>query len=169
MRKLVSTKKFDKAYLRYLRLFPQSRPFLEATLRKLEKDIFLPELLSHKLSGKLEGTYGCSCGYDCRIIYSIRKNKTTGVESIILHNIGTHDQVYFPPTSSLLLLNPYHSGNLRNLYPSRQTFHRIRCSSPVPVKTSSTSLSCSSRLHTRGSLPSRYHPSSPCVPQSWHW
>ncbi|MFZ4557119.1 MAG: type II toxin-antitoxin system YafQ family toxin [Pseudanabaena sp.] len=38
--------------------------------------------------GKLEGFQSCSCGYDCRIIFSI------DTEEIVLIDIGNHDEVY---------------------------------------------------------------------------
>ena len=34
------------------------------------------------------------CGYDCRIVFSIEIDEKTGCEVIILHDIGTHDEVY---------------------------------------------------------------------------
>ncbi len=37
----------------------------------MESDIFSPSLETNKLSGKLAGLFACSCGYDCRIIFSL--------------------------------------------------------------------------------------------------
>ncbi|WP_299516923.1 hypothetical protein [Mucilaginibacter sp.] len=50
-----------------------------------------PTLRTHKLSGKLAAYLACSCGYDCRIIFTIEKDN---VENILLLDIGTHDDVY---------------------------------------------------------------------------
>jgi mRNA interferase YafQ len=60
----------------------------------LEEDPFSTDLKSHKLSGNLYGLYACSCGYDCRIVFSIKKDIKNKTEFIILVDIGTHDEVY---------------------------------------------------------------------------
>ncbi len=56
--------------------------------------VFAPNLGTHKLGGNLKGLRACSCGYDCRIAFSIEKDKTTNEDSIILLDIGTHDEIY---------------------------------------------------------------------------
>jgi len=38
--------------------------------------------------------YACSCGYDCRIVFSVEKDKETDKEIIVLISIGTHNEVY---------------------------------------------------------------------------
>jgi mRNA interferase YafQ len=60
----------------------------------MKADIFEPSLSTHKLSGDMLGLRVCTCGYDCRIIFSIEKNKNTGEDNILLIDIGTHDEVY---------------------------------------------------------------------------
>lgn len=40
----------------------------------MEADVFDSSLGTHKLSGKLDGLQSCSCGYDCRIVFSIEQN-----------------------------------------------------------------------------------------------
>jgi mRNA interferase YafQ len=60
----------------------------------MQEDVFLPNLGTHQLGGNLKGLRACSCGYDCRIVFAIEKNKKTNEESLILMNIGTHDEVY---------------------------------------------------------------------------
>jgi mRNA-degrading endonuclease YafQ of YafQ-DinJ toxin-antitoxin module len=40
---------------------------------KLEQDVYDPALRTHKLGGKLAAYLACSCGYDCRIVFSIEK------------------------------------------------------------------------------------------------
>jgi mRNA interferase YafQ len=60
----------------------------------MSTDIFSPDLMTHRLKGDLEGLRSCSCGYDCRIIFSIGKNRETDEEEIVLLNIGKHDEVY---------------------------------------------------------------------------
>lgn len=58
----------------------------------MEADVFSPNLKAHKLSGKLYGLFACSCGYDCRIVFTIEKH--SGHEVILLIDIGTHSEVY---------------------------------------------------------------------------
>jgi mRNA interferase YafQ len=49
---------------------------------------------THKLSGSLEGINACSCGYDCRVLFSIDRDPETESEVIILLDVGNHDDVY---------------------------------------------------------------------------
>ena len=58
------------------------------------EDVFAPSLMSHRLKGEYDGLRACSCGYDCRIIFSIEKNEQTNEEEIVLLNVGSHDEVY---------------------------------------------------------------------------
>jgi len=92
MRELVLTPHFERAYRKFVRrnIYLQAR--IENTLQQMEFDVFATPLNTHKLSGELSDLYACSCGYDCRIVFSI-ENKTEK-ELIILLNIGTHDEVY---------------------------------------------------------------------------
>lgn len=60
----------------------------------MEADVFAPVLATHKLSGKLDSLQSCSCGYDCRIVFSIELDKETNTEVIVLLDIGTHNEVY---------------------------------------------------------------------------
>jgi mRNA-degrading endonuclease YafQ of YafQ-DinJ toxin-antitoxin module len=46
------------------------------------------------LSGALFGLWACSCGYDCRIIFSVEIAPESDEEVIVLLDIGTHDEVY---------------------------------------------------------------------------
>ena len=67
---------------------------IEDTLQQMEADVFAPNLAIHKLSGKLDGLQSCSCGYDCRIVFSIEQDTETDSEVIVLLDIGTHNEVY---------------------------------------------------------------------------
>jgi mRNA-degrading endonuclease YafQ of YafQ-DinJ toxin-antitoxin module len=60
----------------------------------MQEDVFATPLGTHKLSGRLEGLRACSCGYDCRIVFSIDKNPDGERVVIVLLDIGTHDEVY---------------------------------------------------------------------------
>jgi mRNA interferase YafQ len=93
-RKLVISKSFEKAYLKFVNKKPFLKYAISETLVNLEDDSFSTNLKTHKLSGKLLGVYACSCGYDCRIVFTIEKDKSTQQEYILLVDIGTHDDVY---------------------------------------------------------------------------
>ncbi|MEH1927848.1 MAG: type II toxin-antitoxin system mRNA interferase toxin, RelE/StbE family [Nostoc sp.] len=67
---------------------------IEDTLQEMEADVFAPALGTHKLSVKLDGLQSCSCGYDCRVVFSIELDAETNSEAIVLLDIGTHDEVY---------------------------------------------------------------------------
>ena len=60
----------------------------------MQLDVFAADLGTHKLEGKLVGLRACSCGYDCRIVFSIEKDEENEREVIILLDVGTHDEVY---------------------------------------------------------------------------
>jgi mRNA-degrading endonuclease YafQ of YafQ-DinJ toxin-antitoxin module len=92
--KLKSTAKFDKAYRKFVRRQPYLQKKIDEALHQMTIDLATPALQTHKLSGKLVGLSACSCGYDCRIVFSIQKQPSTGEEFIVLIDIGTHDEVY---------------------------------------------------------------------------
>ena len=93
-RNLLLSKSFLKSYKKFIAKNPLLKSPIEKALLKLEEDAFAPALKTHKLSGNLYGYFACSCGYDCRIIFSIEKiNKLKG-EFILLIDIGTHEEVY---------------------------------------------------------------------------
>ncbi len=94
MRELVLTAKFRRSYRKFARRDASLQKWIEDTLRQMETDVFVANLSTHKLSGELFGLWACSCGYDCRIVFSIEKDKESGQEMILLLDIGTHDEVY---------------------------------------------------------------------------
>ena len=94
MRNLVWSKTFLRAYRRLIKRRPDQREEIEKTLRLLLADPFAPSLETHKLKGKLSGTWACSAGYDLRIIFEFVKEKKDIEEDIFLIEIGTHDEVY---------------------------------------------------------------------------
>jgi len=94
MRDLVPTPKFKRAYRKFVRRDRSLQSRIEETLRQMNADVFAPSLSAHKLSGKLSGLWGCSCGYDRRIVFSIETDPETRKEVILLLDIGTHDEVY---------------------------------------------------------------------------
>jgi mRNA interferase YafQ len=94
MRSLVLTPKFERAFRKFVKRNAPLQRQIETILREMETDVFDPSLGTHKLGGKLDGLQSCSCGYDCRIIFSIEQDEATNSEVIVLFNIGTHDEVY---------------------------------------------------------------------------
>ncbi len=63
-------------------------------LRLLVANPFAPQLETHKLKGKLSGSWACSAGYDLRIVFDFVKAKNDSADDILLLAIGTHDEVY---------------------------------------------------------------------------
>lgn len=94
MRALVLTPKFQRAFRRFVRRNTALQQRIEDTLRQMEADVFVPSLGTHRLGGKLDGLQSCSCGYDCRIVFSIEQDSETNSDVIVLLDIGTHDEVY---------------------------------------------------------------------------
>ncbi|MDZ7962390.1 MAG: type II toxin-antitoxin system mRNA interferase toxin, RelE/StbE family [Aulosira sp. DedQUE10] len=94
MRLLVSTPKFQRAFRKFVKQNPDLQQRIEDTLQEMEADVFSPNLGTHKLSGKLEGFQSCSCGYHCRVVFSIEQDTDTNSEVIVLLDIETHDEVY---------------------------------------------------------------------------
>ena len=64
------------------------------SVRQMQTDVFASALGTHKLSGALSGLWACSCGYDCRVIFSLETEAEGRSEVILLLDIGTHDEVY---------------------------------------------------------------------------
>lgn len=94
MRCLVLTSKFKRAFRKFVKRNTDLQKRIEDTLQQMETDVFAPNLGTHKLSGKLDGFQSCSCGYDCRIVFSIEQDIESDDEVIVLLDIGTHDEVY---------------------------------------------------------------------------
>ncbi|WP_420641261.1 type II toxin-antitoxin system YafQ family toxin [Candidatus Leptofilum sp.] len=94
MRELVLTPKFKRAFRKFTRRNAKLQQQIEKTLIEMEADVFASSLSTHKLSGNLYGLWACSCGYDCRIVFSIESGESSEKEVIVLLDIGTHDEVY---------------------------------------------------------------------------
>jgi mRNA interferase YafQ len=94
-RKLVISKAFEKSYKKFTSNNQALKASISKSIHKMQLDADDPSLRTHKLSGKLAAHLACSCGYDCRIIFSIEKDLTSPEKEIILLlDIGTHDDVY---------------------------------------------------------------------------
>lgn len=94
MRELVLTPKFKRAFRRLVRKNPALQNPIQDALRRMAEDLDQPTLKTHHLSGKLAGSFACSCGYDCRIVFRKAKKPERSEEVLLLVNIGSHDEVY---------------------------------------------------------------------------
>ena len=94
MRKILWGKTFIKALRRTIKKHPTLNKDIEETLRVLVRDPFAPQLETHKLKGKLSGSWACTVGYDLRIVFDFVKSRKQKEDDILLFEIGTHDEVY---------------------------------------------------------------------------
>ena len=94
MRHLIWEKNFAKAVKRVIKKHPTLRNDIEETLTLLEQDAFAPSLETHKLKGKLAGSWACSVGYDLRIVFDFVKCEGQQEDDVRLLGIGPHDEVY---------------------------------------------------------------------------
>jgi addiction module RelE/StbE family toxin len=92
--KLIAGKSFTRAFKCLRKKNPQLQDRVLEVLELLENNPFAPSLKSHKLTGNLEGYWSCSVVHDCRIIFRFYQDQELGETSIILVDIGSHDQVY---------------------------------------------------------------------------
>ena len=77
-----------------MRKRPDLQKDITEGLRLLFEDPFALQLETHKLKGKLSGSWACSAGYDLRIVFDFVKTEKGGEDDIFLLAIGTHDEVY---------------------------------------------------------------------------
>lgn len=91
-RTLLPSPTFVRAARRLVRKKPWAAQDLHATLQLLSEDAFHPQLRTHKLKGKLEGSWACSAGYDVRVVFDFVNRE--GVEALLLITVGTHEEVY---------------------------------------------------------------------------
>lgn len=94
MRMLIWSNTFLRAFKRLMRKRPDLRKGVEGALRLLVQDPFDPQLETHKLKGKLSGSWACKVGYDLRIVFDFVKSENQKEDEIFLIEIGTHEEVY---------------------------------------------------------------------------
>jgi mRNA-degrading endonuclease YafQ of YafQ-DinJ toxin-antitoxin module len=75
MRTLIWGKTFLRAFNRTIKKHPTLKQDIEETLGFLTKDPFNLRLETHKLKGKLLGSWACSVGYDLRIVFDFVKGE----------------------------------------------------------------------------------------------
>jgi mRNA interferase YafQ len=88
MRTLLWTTTFKKSFKRLARQHPEMKNGVLIALGMLASDPFDPRLRTHKLKGRLQGSWACKAGYDLRIIFEFVE------EGILLLAVGTHEEVY---------------------------------------------------------------------------
>ena len=91
-RLLLRSGAFVRAARRAISKNPHAVRDIQDALEQLAQDAFHPQLRTHKLKGKLEGSLACSAGYDLRIVFKFVQHE--GSEVIVLETIGTHEEVY---------------------------------------------------------------------------
>ena len=94
MRTLVWSASFKRAFKQLARHRPQLTTKAELVLQQLSEDPFDPTLRTHKLKGKLGGSWACSVDYDTRILFDFVRDPNSNEEEILLLTVGTHDEVY---------------------------------------------------------------------------
>lgn len=94
MRKLVWGNAFTRSYKRWIRKRLDLNNDIAEALKLLVVNPFAPQLETHKLKGKLSGSWACSAGYDLRIVFDFVTAEKDKENDIILLAIGTHDEVY---------------------------------------------------------------------------
>lgn len=87
---LIETASFKRAARRFLRKHRDLVGKVYEILEQLREDPFEPSLRLHNLTGRLAGKQTVSVTYTYRIVLCV---EIVGRE-IVLHNIGTHDEVY---------------------------------------------------------------------------
>ena len=92
--KLAWTPKSLRSFKRLIRKSPNLRPQIERTLQSLTLDPFAPGLRTHKLKGDLSNVWSCSINYNYRILFEVVTDPASDEESILLINLGSHDEVY---------------------------------------------------------------------------
>jgi len=91
-RSLLPSAAFVRSSRRFIRKHPQLAGELQLLLELLTEDAFHPQLKTHKLKGKLSGSWACSGGYDLRVIFQFVKHKNE--DALLLEVVGSHDEVY---------------------------------------------------------------------------
>ena len=89
---LLPTRAFERSARRLAQRIAAVADDLPVVLALLEEDAFHPSLRTHKLKGKLSGSWACSAGYDVRLVFQFVNQE--GREAILLEAVGSHDEVY---------------------------------------------------------------------------
>ena len=93
MRELVLTPKFKRSFKKFVKRNSSLETKIIQILQLMKEDVFATQLSTHSLQGKLSGLKACSCGYECRILFTVETSQDR-TEVIVLLDIGTHSEVY---------------------------------------------------------------------------
>jgi len=74
-RLLLPSTAFIRSARRLARQHPAAARELETVLALLAEDAFHPQLRTHKLKGKLSGSWASSAGYDRRVVFQFVMHK----------------------------------------------------------------------------------------------
>ncbi len=88
--KLVKDENYQRKERKFFRKHVHLVDKYAEVLTKLKTNPFDPSLKTHKLKGELSDFYSCSLTYDYRIICIFLIQD----ETIVLVDIGSHDEVY---------------------------------------------------------------------------
>lgn len=94
MRSVIWGKTFEKAFKLTIKKHPAIKKEIEKALKLLVEDPFASQLETHKLKGKLSGSWACMVAYNLRIVFDFVKSVVHKEEDILLLEIGSHDEVY---------------------------------------------------------------------------
>lgn len=88
MRQIEASKSFLKTLNHLFKKNPELRGIFKEVFEKLVEDPFIPSLRTHKLKGRLKEFFACTVTFDIRLIFKIEK------DTLVLIDIGSHDEVY---------------------------------------------------------------------------
>lgn len=89
MIKVIWDQGFKKIYQKKVKDDSELKKRFWTMMRLFSGNPFDKRLRTHKLTGKLEGLWAFSVGYDCRVLF-----KFLGKDEVLLVDIGSHDEVY---------------------------------------------------------------------------
>ena len=87
-RKLLRSSAFVRAARRAVRRQVSATKDIQAALNQLEEDAFHPRLRTHKLKGKLVGSWACAAGYDLGTVFKFVEHE--GAEALPPVGDGRH-------------------------------------------------------------------------------
>ena len=98
MRALIWGKTFVRALKRTIRKDPSLEKDIETVLRRRQEDPFAPHLATHKLKGKLAGSWACSVGYGLRIVFDFVQSGEPWSLAVVHHLRGGECWRYSTPS-----------------------------------------------------------------------
>ena len=81
---------FKRAYKKRIAPDPDLKKRFWDAMELFVEDPFANVLRTHKLTGKLSGSWAFSVEFDCRVVFQFVK----GQSKVLLIDVGTHEEVY---------------------------------------------------------------------------